>query len=100
MQDGIGAFNISIDFDTREFDYVEGSASTAEGGFFSINEKNASLGSLATAGIYQSKFTDFNSPLLSFQAEIENNSSSYQVSLTEIALEDVDIVNIDHVFTL
>jgi hypothetical protein len=100
MQDGIGSFNISIDFDTREFDYVEGSASTAEGGFFSINEKNASLGSVATAGIYQSKFTDFNSPLLSFQAEIENTSSSYQVSLTEIALEDVDIVNIDHVFTL
>jgi hypothetical protein len=44
-----------------------------------------------TAGVYQSKFTDFTSPLLSFSANIENVTNAYKISLSDVILENIDI---------
>ena len=91
MDQGIAAYNLTLGLEQSQLDYVEGSIRTAEGGFFSSNENAAASGTVATAGIYQSKFTDFTSPLLSFSANIATVTNSYKISLSDVLLENLDI---------
>ena len=91
MEDGIAAYNLTLDLEQSKLDYREKSIATAEGGFFSTNENSSGTGKVVTAGIYQSKFTDFASPLLTFSANLVSSSNSYQIGLNGVILENLQI---------
>ena len=91
MEDGIAAYNLTLDLEQSKLDYREKSIATAEGGFFSTNENSSGTGKVVTAGIYQSKFTDFASPLLTFSADLVSSSNSYQIGLNGVILENLQI---------
>ena len=63
----------------------------SEGAFFAYSEKNAPSGSVNIAAIYQSPYTDFNSPLFSFSAETLTGTSVATIGLLDTILEYVEL---------
>lgn len=85
------AYQLKLQLNTSQLDYNEGSLRGSEGAFFAYSEKNAPSGSVNIAGIYQSPYTDFNSPLFSFSAEKLTGTSVATIGFFDTILEYVEV---------
>ena len=85
------AYQLKLQLNTSQLDYNEGSLRGSEGAFFAYSEKNAPSGSVNIAAVYQSPYTDFNSPLFSFSAETLTGASVASIGFTDTIFEYVEV---------
>jgi len=91
LEAGLPAYGLTIQLEPSALDYIEGSLTGSEGAFYAVGETSSASGTVRISGLYQSLFTDYSLPLLSFSADVISSSGAYSIGFSDASLEYVDL---------